>query len=481
MRRLPALRALRRAAALSLVAGASALSACGDGTDTLLEAVDPDIINPTDLTTTEGALALYVGTFNRARAAYLGTGTDNGEWLFGGLLADEWSTSSTFIQNDEADQRKVLENNSTSTGNFRGVARVRTAANQALKAMKELRPTETNRIGELYFHRGFAELQLASDFCNGIPISDASGDEILLGTPESVAQVLQRAVASFDSALAVATGTDATSLLVQRASRVGKARALLALGNNRAAEAAALVTATLVPTSFSYELTFSATAGNNNIWGQGVSNRRYSVGDSLEGNARNLLVRNAIPFFSARDPRLPVTYTISANQRDTTKGQDGFTFSRTTPIYLEFTSIPMANGLDARLIEAEARLIAQDIPGMMTILNALRASPPQYGAFGLAGGPAALTAAQLPPLATPASQEAAINLYFREKAFWTFSRGQRLGDLRRLIRSYGRTAANTFPQGPHYRGGDYGGDLNFPVPTDERVNSAFTGCTNRSA
>ena len=481
MRRLPTLRSLRRAAALVAVAAGSAITACGDTTDTLLEAIDPDLINPSDLLTGEGALALYVGTFNRARQAFLGTGTDNGQWLFGGLLADEWSTSSTFIQNDEADQRKVLENNSTATANFRGLSRVRTAANQALPAMRQLRPTETNRIGELYFMRGFAELQLASDFCNGIPISNAAGDEILLGSPESVAQVFQRSIASFDSALAVATGTDATSLLVQRASRVGKARALLALGNNRAPEAAALVTTALVPTSFSYDLTFSATAGNNNIWGQGTSNRRYSVGDSLEGNARNLLVRNAIPFFTARDPRVPAVYTVSANQRDTTKGQDGFTFSRTTPIYLEFTSIAMANGLDARLIEAEARLIAQDIPGMMTILNALRAAPPQYGAFGLAGGPAALTAAQLPALPTPTSQDAAINLFFREKAFWTFSRGQRLGDLRRLIRSYGRPASSVFPTGTHYRGGDYGGDLNFPVPTDERVNPNFAGCTNRSA
>jgi len=366
----------------------------------------------------------------------------------------------------------VLENNSTATANFRGLSRVRTAANQALPAMRQLRPTETNRIGELYFMRGFAELQLASDFCNGIPISNAAGDEILLGSPESVAQVFQRSIASFDSALAVATGTDATSLLVQRASRVGKARALLALGNNRAPEAAALVTTALVPTSFSYDLTFSATAGNNNIWGQGTSNRRYSVGDSLEGNARNLLVRNAIPFFSARDPRVPAVYTVSANQRDTTKGQDGFTFSRTTTLYDRFTDVAVANGLDARLIEAEGRLAANDVPGMMAILNALRAAPPQLGT---------VTPAALPALATPASRDAAVDLLFREKAFWTFSRGQRLGDLRRLIRFYGRTPENTFPTGQFYRGGTYGSDVNLPVPQDEAVNPKSRGCTDRRA
>ncbi|MBA3405368.1 MAG: hypothetical protein H0U13_11905 [Gemmatimonadaceae bacterium] len=37
----------------------------------------------------------------------------------------------------------------------------------------------------------------------------------------------------------------------------------------------------------------------------------------------------------------------------------------------------------------------------------------------------------LPPLVDPGTADARINLLFREKAFWTFSRGQRLGDLHR--------------------------------------------------
>jgi hypothetical protein len=48
---------------------------------------------------------------------------------------------------------------------------------------------------------------------------------------------------------------------------------------------------------------------------------------------------------------------------------------------------------------------------------------------------------------TAATNDAAIDLYFRQKAFWTFSRGQRLGDLRRLIRQYGRTQDKVFPTG----------------------------------
>ena len=72
-------------------------------------------------------------------------------------------------------------------------------------------------------------------------------------------------------------------------------------------------------------------------------------------------------------------------------------------------------------------------------------------------------------------------MFFREKGFWTFGRGQRLGDLRRLIRQYGRTQDNVFPSGVYFKGGVYGSDVNFPVPDGEKINPAFTGCIDRKA
>jgi hypothetical protein len=353
-------------AAVALLAGA--MLACSDVTDTLLEATDPDLINPADANSAEGALALYNGTLNRfvGMTGGASNGTESA-WLFGGLLADEWSSSSTFVQNDETDQRTIKENNSSVTDMLRGMARVRTAANQAIRAMNEFRPTEKVRIAELYFARGYAELQMASDFCNGIPLSDGSGQEPVLGEPKTVAQVFQAAVASFDSALALApTSTDATQLLINRAAHVGKARALMGL--NQPATAATEVAG--IPTTFAYQHTFAlASVGSNTIWGQGLSAKRYSVGDSVEGNGRNLLVKNAIPFGSANDPRLPVVDTKRA-------GQDGQTFTRTTTLYDQLTPLDVANGIDARLIEAEAALRAGQPAQMLTILNALRAAPP---------------------------------------------------------------------------------------------------------
>ena len=446
-------------------AGLLAIAAC-DLTDSLLEVKDPDIINPDDVQNAEGAIALANGALDFFRNT---TGGNESTWLFGGLLADEWSTSSTFVQNDETDQRKVQTNNSSITGMFRDLGRTRLGANLAIRGLKQYSPDPPRRIAEVYFARGYAEMQLAQDFCNGIPLSEIEGDVIIPGEPLTVAEVFQRAIASYDSALALATATDSATVTVRRGALVAKARAMVGL--NQVAQAAALVDS--IPLSFAYNHTFAVTSGDNILWSQPASARRYTVGDSLEGNARRDTVRNAIPFFTAQDPRLPVTYTIAANGRDTVKSQDGQTNSRTTTLYGRTTSIPVVNGLDARLIAAEARLRTRDYAGMMTILNGLRASPPRLGEVQ----PPAMAA-----LPVPADSVTAVSLYFREKAFWTFTRGQRLGDLRRLIRQYGRTEDTTFPVGTHYKGGVYGDDVNLPVPKNEEGNNPnFQGCLDRNA
>ena len=72
-------------------------------------------------------------------------------------------------------------------------------------------------------------------------------------------------------------------------------------------------------------------------------------------------------------------------------------------------------------------------------------------------------------------------MLFREKAFWTFARGQRLGDARRLVRQYGRPSTAVFPEGVHFKAGNFGTDVNLPVVTDEENNPNFTGCLDRNA
>ena len=86
-------------------------------------------------------------------------------------------------------------------------------------------------------------------------------------------------------------------------------------------------------------------------------------------------------------------------------------------------------------------------------------------------------------LTDPGTDPARLAQLFREKAFWTFGRGQRLGDLRRLIRQYSLPAARVFPgeNGQWFKSGNYGHDVNFPIPQTELNNPNFHGCTDRAA
>jgi starch-binding outer membrane protein, SusD/RagB family len=458
MRTVTRLRARSFGRRASITASILVLSACSSVTDSLLEATDPDIINPGDTRSSEGALGLANGALDSFRAITAGS---ESTWLFGGLLADEWSTSSTFPQNDQTDQRRIEENNSQVTAMLYRLYRSRIRASEAIRALAEFRPEDRVKRAEMYFARGFTEMQLAQDFCNGIPLSELVDGVGTDGTPLSVAEVFQKAIASYDSALVFANGTDATSVSLARAARIGKARAQL--GVNQIQEAATTVAG--IPTSYAYQQTFALTTGTNTIWGQGFSALRYVIGDSAEGNARNILVKNAIPFVSRNDPRLPVSVLSSL-------GQDGLTRVRRTALYGQLTAVDVVNGIDARLVEAEAALRAGNVTQFLAIHNALRAAPPLLGT---------VQAAALPPLADPGTQAGRIDLHFREKAFWTFSRGQRLGDMRRLVRQYGRAPTDVFPEGIHYKGGSYGTDVNLPIVTDERNNPNFQGCTNRNA
>lgn len=452
----------RRSRALSAAAAALALSlsACQTANDRLLGVTDPDIINPNDIVNADGAFALANGAIGTFRSI---TGGGESTWMFGGLLADEWSTSSTFIQNDETDQRVIQEFNSSITGMLRQLYRTRTRANEAIEALTKYSPSSRALRAEMYLARGYAELQLASDFCNGIPLGNVYSADPKFDTPKTTQVVFQYAAASLDTALTFANGTDAQSVLMNRAIRVARGRVHLALGEFT--QAAALVAA--VPTSFVYQHTFSLNTSTNTLWGQGLSARRYSVGDSVEGNARNIPVANAIPFASARDPRLPVTIRTSG----AVNGQDGQTYARTTTMWGQLTPVDVANGIDARMIEAEAALRAGNTAQWLSIHNTLRATPPRLGD---------IQPVAMPALADPGSDAARVNAHFREKAFWTFSRGQRLGDMRRLIKQYGRTEATVFPQGIHYKGGSYGKDVNLPVVQAETNNPEFKGCTDRN-
>ena len=132
--------------------------------------------------------------------------------------------------------------------------------------------------------------------------------------------------------------------------------------------------------------------------------------------------------------------------------------------------MPVADGIEARLIEAEAELQANNLSGMRTTLNDLRQN--------------AITPA-LPNLPSAANRDEAIDQLFSERAFWLFATGHRLGDMRRLVRpaptGYGRPVDSVFPNGAYHKGGSYGPDVNLPIPIEEQNNPNSQGCLDRNA
>jgi starch-binding outer membrane protein, SusD/RagB family len=131
------------------------------------------------------------------------------------------------------------------------------------------------------------------------------------------------------------------------------------------------------------------------------------------------------------------------------------------------TPVAIVSGVEARMLEAEAQLRAQNAAGALATLNAART-----------------TVAGLTPLTDAGTDAARVDQLFRERAFWLFGRGNRTGDLRRLIRQYQRPAASVFPTGAWHKGGSYGTDVTIPVPLSEQNNPnvpAAGACIDRNA
>jgi len=170
---------VRRVLAAAAVSVSFVSAGCSDLKDDLLTAEDPDIIKPSAINTPEAADALRIGALSRLRNMTAGAGQGDSPWMFSGLLTDEWKSGDTFLQRNETDQRTVQENNANLNPVYRDLHRSRTAAHEALDALKKYKPTPASNLGQMYFVMAFAEMQRGEWFCNGQPLGDASS-----GTPE---------------------------------------------------------------------------------------------------------------------------------------------------------------------------------------------------------------------------------------------------------------------------------------------------------
>lgn len=452
--------------AVGLLALALGMSACGNAKDELLGPQQPNVISPNDIQSATGAEGLYVGAVGRFTVALNGSPNNSGSnqeaaWNWAGLFTDEFRNSDTFSQRVDDDHRQLQDNDALVTQIWAGLQQGRGYARDAANALIKFEPTAKAKIGEMYFDIGFLELTLGQEFCNGIPLGQTVNGAPQYTQPLTTQQVFVVSAARLDTALSYVNGaTDAASVNVRYAATVAKARALVDQG--QFAAAAALVGA--VPTSFQFNVDYSNTTVDNQWWVLGPSVKRYSLGDTTQATSPLL-----VNFLGANDPRVPLNTAISG-----VPGQlSSVTFNWTTRLSGRDDPLPVVSGIDARLIEAEAALQSGDYAGMVAILNALRAKSQTIGVFVVPVMPAIV--------AIPTSQAEAVQLLFREKAFWQFGRGVRMDDLRRLVRQYNYTQDQAFPSGAYPTGGTYGTQVTFPVPDAERTNPNFNGCIDRKA
>jgi hypothetical protein len=431
-------RGARIGIAVALVAAVASSCSRAD----LLEVQTPDQITPEAAGSASGAAALRVSALGNFANMYSGDNAGGGVGMNigAGLLTDEMTTHRGGTEH--MDTRAVNENTFPSTI-WALVGSAQTQLIRARKSLSEFAPagnTKQSQMGQMQALEGFTYVLTGEMYCNGVPIGNA--DDINPATDIlSNAELFQRGIASFDSSLQLFPANDA----MRNMAIIGKARALVNLKQYSAA--AALVTA--VPTTYRYEVQHSRTTIINDVFDWMVATRNFGV-VNREGI-------NGLDYLSSGDPRIQFDPTPRP-------GQDGSLTISPTIYPTGDTPVPLATGIMARMIEAEAVLEANNITLFLDRLNTARQ-----------------TVAGLTPLTDPGTTAARVDLLFRERAFWFWLTGTRLGDMRRLIRQYGRGAESVFPTGPYFKGGVYGTDVNLIPNSAERNNPAYTGCANRDA
>jgi tetratricopeptide (TPR) repeat protein len=435
-------------AALALLVFTPMLAACD--LDTLLEAEDPFTVTPGTARDTANLETLYAGARSWFAQGYGGVQNDEGGIILqSGLMSDELYAADNFNTRRAVD-RRVIDydlSNASSDAAFLHLQRARAEALNAIDVYEDSPRAGNERHAELYSIAAFSIVMLAENYCAGIPLSRISESGTTFGEPMSAIELYELAISYFDEAL----GMPDAGAVQHNLARVGKGRALLNLG--RFAEAAQAVAA--VPTSFVFNIDYAGGSfvTPNPIYNFNFEEKRISV--SLREGSLN----RGLPYgtVAPTDPRVE----ISPDSLVSNSGE--------VPLWrqLKYTSqdspVPLATGIEARLIEAEALLSGGNSTAYVGTLNTLRASV----------GLTALTA--------PATPAARVDQFFAERAYWLWLTGHRLSDMRRLIRQYNRTQDTVFPTGVTGYGLSYGTDVTLPIPYEEVNNPNYTVCANRGA
>ena len=438
------------ALALGAIAVLGGLTGCDRIKNPLLAVDTPDIVSPDRAQSAAGAQSFFIaaqGDFARFIGGDRGGSSPLGLNLTGGLLADE--LISTRSGTEHIDNRAIDPSAfPSSSWNQVGISYVRNV--RAIRALLAFPPATgaNEQLAQLHAMQGMILAITAETYCNGVPLWDGQSDTDPQTKTYSTSDLYGAAILQLDSAVKLSTAASTINVAT-----IGKARVLLdqatpATLAASSASAAALVAA--IPTSYKYNVVFgTSTSGlGNAIYDWANATKNFSAVDK-EGV-------NGLDYISSGDPRIKVDPTkVSA-------GQDGTRTAALNQYASLDAPVTVASGIEARLIEAESQLASGNASWIAT-LNTLRAT------IGLA---------PLAPAATLAGQQ---DQLFRERAFWMYLTAHRLGDMRRLVRQYGRGAETVYPTGSYFKGGAYGTDVVLLPAQEEKNNPNWTGCTDTKA
>lgn len=437
------MRPTRSVMATLLLAAAAACS-----TERLLDADRPDYIDPRNLDNAQGAAALYAGALGDFAVAHdggIGGGAGMGLVIATGFMSDEFRFGGTTPDVREMDLRAVRETNPAWAQTYLDQHRAREAAERAAVALKETATGPDARIGEMYAIAAAEVILLGEAYCSGAPLGTTI-PTLSYGAPQTTQQLMETALAKLSVASVNVTREDAR---IFNLIAVLRGRALLNSG--RYAEAAVAVAA--VPSAFVYGTLHSSKTERQKLRAHSYM---YYVDSWLVSDREG---SNGLNFATANDPRVPIDGAGTPSRVD--QRTPRYYFRK----YNSFeASVTVASGVEARLIEAEGALQGGNATLWLSMLNDARA------VFSMT------------PLIDPGAPAARVDLMFRERAFALFGSAHRLGDLRRLVRQYGRLPESVFPTGAYHKDNVMRGtDVNISIPSSERSNPKFAGCLGRGA
>jgi hypothetical protein len=406
----------RTAAGALLAVGATA---CGDE---FLTVTNPNVIDASTVDPTASGITLALSA-QQNFVDMFGVVA-----MYAAYFSGESNVSDTFPTRNEFGIRTITDLNGSLNGDvWVPLSRAVASAKQVLD-LQLPNPTTNISVARAATFRGFAILQMASDFCSG---AFSNGPEL------STNQLLDSASFWFGRAIDVgrANGTaDGASLA--NAALVGRARARLQRGDN----AGAATDAAAVPAGFEFNLRYTDDLANRGRLSNDVFFFSFDRGSI-----------SVAPWYRQGDPR--VTYRVQGGSpAPTAVPQDAVPggWHQQTKFFNYGASMRLASKLEADYIAAEA---SNNVTTQLTLINARRQANGR-------------------PVYDGAQDAASVKReLFNQRALEFYLEGKRVADFRRSPAS---VAGTITPSGaPYFKPGygNTGTDTCYPLPRAERDNN----------